>query len=334
MECKLERELSQDVISKETTEKVIEIVRRELKFLIKYNILMTPKNFSNWFKVFCYVVENNKYLSDTEIFSLYEEYVNDKINLTDGQVINIPNRKEVADTLERIAEAIDEKLLEAINIIYFHQENIDNHTEKIKREVQGSEIEKNFQKILNELNTLKSQNDILLKKLEEYHKEITRLNTEVKVAKEEANVDFLTGLVNRRSFERSAKDLFKEIKERDYTFSLIIMDIDNFKQVNDTFGHLAGDEVLKEIAMLLRIFLRANTVVGRLGGEEFGIILPNVDVESAVKVAERLRYAIENREIKFNNQMSLLEKYSKLEPQNKKLHKESKVQYHKPCKNI
>ncbi|MCX7760237.1 MAG: GGDEF domain-containing protein [Hydrogenothermaceae bacterium] len=301
MECKLERELSQDVITKETTEKVLEIVRRELKFLIKHNILMTPRNFSNWFKVFCYLVENNKNLSDVEIFSLYEEYINDKINLTDGQVVNIPNRKEIADTLEKIAEAIDEKLIEAIGVIYFHQENIDTHTKNIQKNVEKLEAKDKFQKILEELSILRSQNESLMQKLEEYHKEITKLNTEIKIAKEEANGDFLTGLVNRRSFERSVKDLLKEVKEKDYTFSLIIMDIDNFKYVNDTYGHLAGDEVLKEIAMLLRIFLRANTIIGRLGGEEFGIILPNVNIENAVKVAERLRNAIENREIKFNN---------------------------------
>ena len=58
------------------------------------------------------------------------------------------------------------------------------------------------------------------------------------------------------------------------------MDLDNFKQINDKFGHPAGDLVLKEVSNLLRTYLRANTIIGRLSGEEFGIILPNVTLES------------------------------------------------------
>lgn len=82
-----------------------------------------------------------------------------------------------------------------------------------------------------------------------------------------------------------------------------MLDIDNFKKINDTYGHQSGDLALKEISLILRSYLRANTIIGRLGGEEFGIILPNVPLEDAIKIAERIRSVIENREIKYEDKI-------------------------------
>lgn len=301
MSCKLYKELRKGVINKEIKEKVIEVIRKELKFLIRNNILITPANYEKWFRVFCHIVENNQNLSDTEIFSLYEELINDKIDLVDGQALEIKSRKEIADFLEKIAESIDQKLAEAIRTIDYHQEKIDGHTETIKQEMENFKHENSLLKILKELEILKSQNENLIKKLEEYHKDVVRLNTELKIAKKEANIDFLTGLVNRRSFDRALNEMIKDFIQREYPFSLILMDLDDFKNVNDTYGHPAGDEVLREVSQLLRLFLRANTLIARIGGEEFAIILPGVELENAVKVAERIRKILENREIKSKN---------------------------------
>lgn len=298
--CKVIQELEKGVVSKETAQKILEIVRRELKFLIKHNILITPANYEKWFRVFCYIVENNKNLSDVEIFSLYEDKINETLNLTNGQALEIKNRKEITDTLEQIAQAIDEKLIEAINTMYNHQKNIDGQTTRIIEEAKEAKVEEKFRKILEEIYFLKKQNSQLINKLEEYHKEISKLNVEIKLAKEEANIDFLTSLYNRRSFDRSLNDLIENFYKNRYPFTLILLDVDNFKSINDKYGHLVGDRVLKEIASILRLFLRANTIIARTGGEEFGIILPGVTLENAIKVAERIRNIIENREIKID----------------------------------
>jgi len=116
-------------------------------------------------------------------------------------------------------------------------------------------------------------------------------------------LDFLTSLVNRRSFDRALNDLIKDFNEKKIPFTLILLDLDNFKQINDKFGHPAGDLVLKEVSNLLRTYLRANTIIGRLGGEEFGIILPNVTLENGKNVAERIRNVIENHEIKYDGKV-------------------------------
>lgn len=100
--------------------------------------------------------------------------------------------------------------------------------------------------------------------------------------------DMLTGCLNRRGFERALKDTLRSGLRRHRDLSLLAIDVDHFKSINDTAGHLAGDTVLRDLAELLRESSRVGDVVARVGGEEFVILLPETDVETAGVVAERL----------------------------------------------
>ncbi|WP_432735365.1 diguanylate cyclase [Maridesulfovibrio sp. FT414] len=106
-----------------------------------------------------------------------------------------------------------------------------------------------------------------------------------------AETDELTGLRNRRSFMTAAGVEFERFSRYSSPLSLIMVDIDYFKQVNDTYGHAVGDTVLKEFAAICREQFRGVDVVGRIGGEEFAILLPSTGIEDALMVAERLRRA-------------------------------------------
>ena len=108
-----------------------------------------------------------------------------------------------------------------------------------------------------------------------------------------ANFDSLTGLYNRRAILRRLDEEIKHAKRYKEQPSLIMLDIDHFKKVNDRYGHLTGDDVLEEVARLIRQSIRAVDAAGRYGGEEFIIILPKTDSSSALNVAERIRKAIE-----------------------------------------
>jgi diguanylate cyclase (GGDEF)-like protein/PAS domain S-box-containing protein len=113
----------------------------------------------------------------------------------------------------------------------------------------------------------------------------------------QAYTDYLTGLNNRRSFiEKTEMELHR--KERyGREFSLIMFDIDYFKYINDKYGHNTGDLVLKEIANVCYIILREVDIAGRIGGEEFAILLPETNIIEAEKVAERLRIAISDTKV-------------------------------------
>lgn len=107
-----------------------------------------------------------------------------------------------------------------------------------------------------------------------------------------ATLDGLTGVWNRRSFlEQSARALAHDRRQRQPS-ALLMIDIDHFKQVNDTYGHEAGDAVLRELCERIRSLLRAEDVPGRVGGEEFAVLLPGTPEEGAVLVAERIRETV------------------------------------------
>ncbi len=114
---------------------------------------------------------------------------------------------------------------------------------------------------------------------------------------EEAFTDHLTGLANRRRFERKLEGEVSRTSRYGHAFCLLLLDIDNFKQVNDNHGHEAGDEALKSLAKVLQEGTRGIDLTARIGGEEFAILLTETSMRGAIDVAERLRMAIKGAQI-------------------------------------
>lgn len=107
-----------------------------------------------------------------------------------------------------------------------------------------------------------------------------------------AITDELTGLYNRRYLERHTQSVLERASEEQRPVSMLILDIDHFKRVNDTFGHDAGDEVLREFSSRLRTNVRGVDLACRFGGEEFVVVMPSTDLETAENIAERIRLAV------------------------------------------
>jgi diguanylate cyclase len=112
--------------------------------------------------------------------------------------------------------------------------------------------------------------------------------------KRDSNIDFLTGLHNVRYFDKSFNISITDANKKHQSISLLFIDVDFFKKVNDVYGHLNGDKVLKEISEILLKLSRENDVVTRKGGEEFTVLLSNCSLKEAKQVAERIRSEIEN----------------------------------------
>jgi diguanylate cyclase (GGDEF)-like protein len=123
----------------------------------------------------------------------------------------------------------------------------------------------------------------LRRHLEEQNAELERL----------ANTDYLTGLYNRRYFFHTAEAEFSKAVRNGYPLAITLIDLDYFKKVNDTHGHLVGDSVLVHIAQLIRSHSREGDVAARYGGEEFILLHPSIDSQNAYHVAERLRKMVE-----------------------------------------
>ena len=132
------------------------------------------------------------------------------------------------------------------------------------------------------------------------------LNLELITAKEEseqlARTDVLTGLNNRRSFFEMGEMILKNTKRYGHSLSVVMLDIDNFKSINDTYGHAIGDAVLKAIAKTLSQGVRDSDFTARVGGEEFAVILQETNLTSAQELIERLRAAIQLTNIHIESQ--------------------------------
>ncbi|GLK54250.1 diguanylate cyclase (GGDEF)-like protein/PAS domain S-box-containing protein [Methylopila capsulata] len=116
-----------------------------------------------------------------------------------------------------------------------------------------------------------------------------------------ATEDHLTGVLTRRAFlERTSKLEDGQPRSQRQT-SVLMLDIDHFKSINDTYGHPAGDQVLSETAAMIKASVRKQDIVGRLGGEEFAVFLPRCARDEAISVAERIRKSVESRIVSFND---------------------------------
>jgi diguanylate cyclase len=156
------------------------------------------------------------------------------------------------------------------------------------------EVQKLLDKIVHANNQLQTRLDSAEQKLEMQTKQLAGyLN--------EARTDGLTGLPNRRSFDQKMDECFAKWQQSKQCFSLALIDIDHFKKINDTFGHPAGDAVLKAMAVHLNEIKSDAVLVARYGGEEFGVIFEG-DEKMAATVIERLRIAIAEKSFQAEGQ--------------------------------
>jgi diguanylate cyclase (GGDEF)-like protein len=150
--------------------------------------------------------------------------------------------------------------------------------------------------------TLNEEVEHLQQNLSRMKKEIDDVHEKRKALEKEILIDQLTGIANRRALKRRLKEELQRFQRYQQFFSILLFDIDHFKSINDQFGHWAGDKCLKEIIKRIKPILRETDFLARWGGEEFIILFPGTELESAFGVAERLRKTIEHTRFLYHKQ--------------------------------
>lgn len=117
-----------------------------------------------------------------------------------------------------------------------------------------------------------------------------------------ANIDYLTGIKNRRSYFSEASDLLKESILKDYSFYVLMIDIDNFKKINDSYGHATGDKILIHFCNIVNTLLNKEDLFARVGGEEFCITFYNKDLSQVIEICEKIRESCSKSELNLNSQ--------------------------------
>jgi diguanylate cyclase (GGDEF)-like protein len=191
-------------------------------------------------------------------------------NAIQGDIEQIRNHIDSSKTIEELSTKV--------------YQNLTSIGEKIK-EFRANEQYRD-QEYLKQLDCLKS-------KLNESEQNAEEIKSILNHQKYKINHDSLTGLPNRESYDEYILELFQRWQQKGKPFSLAVGDIDHFKQINDTFGHLAGDKVLKKVASIFRSSIRETDYIARYGGEEFVLIFEETTSKSASSIVEKLRKSVE-----------------------------------------
>ncbi|NAZ23020.1 MAG: diguanylate cyclase [Thermocrinis sp.] len=290
--CPLYEKLSRgEPLSQSERKLLADIVREEIKFLLRNQILPTPRNYERWFYIFCNLIASGQKLEDSVLMEFYNNIYKEESDLVNIKI----DLKHTVQILSDIVGELQESLKESYEQASIEEQRI-NELQK-KEEAIEDFIASLLLEMLTLVRNLKHENESFLKKVEAQQEIISELKSKLKTVEAEANIDPLTSLFNRRSLERALKEFFTLCKQSKMSFSLIFIDVDNFKHVNDNHGHHVGDFVLAEVAKVLRTSMRAEDIVGRWGGDEFIALMPNTDLENAKKVLERIKSQLEKVEI-------------------------------------
>lgn len=207
--------------------------------------------------------------------------------------------EEVAVILKEMMDAIND---------WLHSSN-DNMT-KVSAEVERLADEKDCSVIMSCLHnsivpllqSAHQQTRTLKQNVQKISLEVTQLKRELERATSIANTDELTNVPNRRGFNQYIKKLIEEANEQTSTFSMLLVDIDHFKGINDDYGHLVGDSILRYLAKLFSNETKGKDFIARIGGEEFVVLLPQTTYDDAVKVANKIRDKVAKNPLQVRNQ--------------------------------
>ena len=200
------------------------------------------------------------------------------------------------DAVERSKQAIHEILrdisahirsLAGENVMY--GVSLDKHRASLKETRRIESLRELERALATELESMQRSNAEYRSRLAEANEVVLRQQDDLDKLQSTLGTDFLTDIPNRRSFDEQLAGAVQLAKRHGGPFTLLVIDIDHFKAINDKFGHAAGDRVLKAVAMLLNDARRASDFLARYGGEEFVMILPQTSGVQAFAVADRLR---------------------------------------------
>jgi diguanylate cyclase len=171
----------------------------------------------------------------------------------------------------------------------------------------GSAVHQRIQTVLRDTKETSASIDVLCHLLEDSRQEITKLRDELARSRDEALHDPLTLIANRRAFVDALETFTADALKQNSELSLLLLDIDHFKNINDTYGHLFGDRVLRSVAKMLQSTVKGRDVAARYGGEEFAILLPATPIKGAVALAESIRTAMQKLQFKRADNQAIIE---------------------------
>ena len=277
-----------------------EYLRLALAYIAKHNLPANPVNYTVWYE---YVsgknmklkravdqsLEKQTLLDNNNVEGLYQKYV------ADGDRIVI---SKLLTKISLMLKDITSHVLETDGDLSGHGRNLGELATQINQVSDYNEIKDIVDLMIVETKELVKSGKRLQNRMKVSSEDLKQLQQELEKSQQEAQTDALTLLINRRGLEKIFELERIRAKQNDAPFSIIMVDIDHFKRINDSFGHLVGDSLLRSLARMFKDALRKKDTAARYGGEEFLILLPETGIEGAKAVGQKISSALSTKEWK------------------------------------
>jgi diguanylate cyclase len=260
-----------------------------------------PRNYEIWYvyatgynsplnKIINETLARNGHLTEADLEQIYETYLShlkttDRIDKVGARVIG-----EIDDVMRLIDDALE--------MSTSYDASLCGASEKLTSAQSREEIRSVVDTLTKSTHEMRDTNKALEERLALSKTEISNLQQSLEAIRAESLTDPLTGLGNRKYFDRSIETMVQNAMASGEPLSLLMFDIDHFKSFNDSYGHLTGDQVLRLVGMSLKQTIKGQDITARYGGEEFAVVLPNTALRQALTVADHIRRAVMSKELK------------------------------------
>jgi diguanylate cyclase len=260
----------------------------------------TPRNYEVWYayatgyhpslnQKINEMLQQSGALSDADLEQIYETYLS-PTRLTD-RIDKVGH--QVMGEIEQVMAMIDA----AAGSANSYTESLADMSEKLGNSKDREGLRAIVEGLVQTAKEMEVSNQKLEQRLHASKQEIDTLQENLEAVRTESLTDPLTQLANRKFFDTTLEDAIADARAKNEPLSLMMTDIDHFKNFNDSFGHLTGDQVLRLVAMSVKQNVKGQDTAARYGGEEFAIVLPNTVLRSALTVADHIRRAVMTKEL-------------------------------------
>jgi diguanylate cyclase len=260
-----------------------------------------PRNYEIWYvyatgynaalnKIINETLARNGKLTEADLEQIYETYLSqtkttERIDKVGARVIG-----EIDDVMTLIVDAL--------GMSASYHDSLSSATEQLAVAQDRDQVKPIVASLLQSTREMRDTNKALEDRLSLSKTEISNLQQSLEAIRAESLTDPLTGLGNRKYFDRSIETAVQNALADGEPLSLLMFDIDHFKSFNDSYGHLTGDQVLRLVGMSLKQTIKGQDITARYGGEEFAVVLPSTALRQALTVADHIRRAVMAKELK------------------------------------
>lgn len=263
--------------------------------MVKNGVAVNPQNYTVWYE---YVAGTNEKLKqDVDIQLQKEQCVGNEATRQLYQKhfdCSQPEQRlePIQTAMREMASMLLGYAVEMDGQANKYSEALTHHSIELQGDLAVIDIKRIIKQLVDHTETLHNTQSSLRHRLNESTTELEKLRRELESARREAATDPLTGLLNRKGLERAIEHAIAEHQSKAPPVCLLMVDIDHFKKINDRYGHLLGDKVLRLVATTLRQSIKGRDTAARYGGEEFSVLLPDTPLQGAKTLAEQIRIAI------------------------------------------